>query len=502
MTLAWGTGLAQFTTASNTWELQNPQTSSGGGITGPGSTTVNNIPQWNSTTGAALKAGLPLTTAAVASSVVETNGSGDIGAGVNTARPMHADGGIDTFAAMLYGTRFGDNLTPETDTCTSSAATISGTESTVYVLLNNQTTCAITLGGGTASITHYFIFLVQGSSPSSSISYVSGKIIGGPTSGGTANQVTYMQCTMEAVTGGIMYCVATGWSSAVAATGSITIAGTSVALGGSTTSLPSPGAIGGTTPSTGAFTTLTATSLATGTSPPSVTAGTGGVNALGEGTVPSVGAASGVDVVYADSTQHGLLSSFNNGSYLPLVQGPASDTSGHIASYSGTNGGKLVDSGVVAANTVVASSPGAGIAHFAGSTQTVTSSAVSLTADVTGVLPQANISAVGLPTPGATCTFTANSTYCVCTTTCTITVPAPAAGYQFCAANDDNVSTVITMSAIGSSARYENTARTAYGTAGTGTFVSGGAVGDFACLLGRDSTHYLTLSSKGTWTAN
>lgn len=44
------------------------------------------------------------------------------------------------------------------------------------------------------------------------------------------------------------------------------------------------------------------------------------------------------------------------------------------------------------ASTVVnASSPGAGIAHFAGSTQTVTSSAVSLTADVSGVLPTANI---------------------------------------------------------------------------------------------------------------
>ena len=117
-------------------------------------------------------------------------------------------------------------------------------------------------------------------------------------------------------------------------------------------------------------------------------------------------------------------------------------------------------------------------------------------------IPAAGIPAVNLPTPGATCTFTANSTYCVCTTTCTITVPVPAAGYQFCAANDDNVSTVITMSAIGSSARYEATARTGYGTAGTGTFVSGGAVGDFACLLGRDSTHYLTLSSKGTWVAN
>ena len=39
---------------------------------------------------------------------------------------------------------------------------------------------------------------------------------------------------------------------------------------------------------------------------------------------------------------------------------------------------------------VLAVSPGAGIAHFAGSTQTVTSSLVSLTADVSGVLPLAN----------------------------------------------------------------------------------------------------------------
>ncbi len=109
---------------------------------------------------------------------------------------------------------------------------------------------------------------------------------------------------------------------------------------------------------------------------------------------------------------------------------------------------------------------------------------------------------VNLPTPGSTCTFTAPATICVCTTTCTITVPVPAAGYQFCALNDDNVSTVITMSAIGSSARYENTARTAYGTAGTGTFVSGGAVKDMACLVGRDSTHYLTTNFIGTWTAN
>ena len=43
----------------------------------------------------------------------------------------------------------------------------------------------------------------------------------------------------------------------------ITIGGTSVSLGGSTSSFPSPGAIGGTTPSTGAFTTLSATTSVT-----------------------------------------------------------------------------------------------------------------------------------------------------------------------------------------------------------------------------------------------
>jgi len=90
----------------------------------------------------------------------------------------------------------------------------------------------------------------------------------------------------------------------------------------------------------------------------------------------------------------------------------------------------------------------------------------------------------------------------VCTSTCTVTVPAPAANAQYCIYNDDNVSTVITLSAIGSSARYENTARTAYGTAGTGTMVSSGQVGDKACLVFRDSTHYSTLAFQGTWTVN
>lgn len=113
----------------------------------------------------------------------------------------------------------------------------------------------------------------------------------------------------------------------------------------------------------------------------------------------------------------------------------------------------------------------------------------------------ADLAASDLST-GTSKTFSLNAGYFECTSTCTITMPVPAAGQQFCVRNANNVSTVITFAAIGSSARYENTTSTAYGTAGTGTLVSGGAVGDKMCLLGKDSTHYDVWSFFGTWTAN
>lgn len=107
------------------------------------------------------------------------------------------------------------------------------------------------------------------------------------------------------------------------------------------------------------------------------------------------------------------------------------------------------------------------------------------------------------PTAGTSISLTSGiAQFFICTGTCTVTPPVPAAGAQYCVYNDNNVATVITLAAIGSSARYENTARTAYGTAGTGTFISGGAVKDSVCIVFRDSTHYSTLSSNGSWTAN
>ena len=113
-----------------------------------------------------------------------------------------------------------------------------------------------------------------------------------------------------------------------------------------------------------------------------------------------------------------------------------------------------------------------------------------------------NSSGIVSTTSGTSVTLAGPSAFYVCTSTCTVTLPVPVAGYQFCVLNGNNVSTVITLAALGSSARYENTARTAYGTAGTGTLVSGGAAADKVCLLGLDSTHYLTVGYQGTWTAN
>lgn len=121
----------------------------------------------------------------------------------------------------------------------------------------------------------------------------------------------------------------------------------------------------------------------------------------------------------------------------------------------------------------------------------------------TGVTCGTSVAIAPLATGSSTGnTLTAPIGYFVCTSTCTVTPPVPAAGYQFCVMNDDDVSTVITLGAIGSSSRYENTARTTYGTAGTGTLTSGGAVGDMICIVARDATHYLSTTYVGTWTAS
>ena len=70
-----------------------------------------------------------------------------------------------------------------------------------------------------------------------------------------------------------------------------------------------------------------------------------------------------------------------------------SGTITNIATTTPIGGGPITSTGTITCTTcVVASSPGVGIAHFAGATQTVTSSAVNLgNADVTGNLPITNL---------------------------------------------------------------------------------------------------------------
>jgi hypothetical protein len=64
-----------------------------------------------------------------------------------------------------------------------------------------------------------------------------------------------------------------------------------------------------------------------------------------EGTAPTGISTSGQDNCYASSTQHGVLCNFNAGSTLPLVEGATTVVSGHLAVWSGTNGGQLADGG-------------------------------------------------------------------------------------------------------------------------------------------------------------
>lgn len=100
-------------------------------------------------------------------------------------------------------------------------------------------------------------------------------------------------------------------------------------------------------------------------------------------------------------------------------------------------------------------------------------------------------------TAGTSISISASQEVAICTSTCTVTPPTPSAGYEFCARNDDDVSTVITLAAV-SGVQYEETTWSSYKTADT-SLVSGGAVGDGICMMGRDSTHWLVFSYNGTW---
>jgi fibronectin-binding autotransporter adhesin len=100
------------------------------------------------------------------------------------------------------------------------------------------------------------------------------------------------------------------------------------------------------------------------------TAANGGLDGT-EGTGAGLTAATGHDLLYPDSTLHAWKMNNNNGGAVPVVAGPTSATSGHVAMFSGTTGGIIADGTAVAANLITYASPATGIARTTSSSQAI-----------------------------------------------------------------------------------------------------------------------------------
>lgn len=112
--------------------------------------------------------------------------------------------------------------------------------------------------------------------------------------------------------------------------------------------------------------------------------------------------------------------------------------------------------------------------------------------------PCTNIQASGSPL-----TLTGNSGYYYNDTASAYTfqLDAPVLGKQYCFGNRKARSSAITIKSLASVTIYY---KGVAGTTGTsGTLVSGGAAGDFICVVGTDTTTYeATGAGQGTWTNN
>jgi hypothetical protein len=82
-------------------------------------------------------------------------------------------------------------------------------------------------------------------------------------------------------------------------------------------------------------------------------------------------------------------------------------------------------------------------------------------------------------------------------TAVTYTLPAAAAGLQYCIANLPTETGALTLQTSGTGQFIGRVG--AYGTTG-GHAASAGALGDSACIVGIDSTHWLLYPQSGTWT--
>jgi len=175
----------------------------------------------------------------------------------------------------------------------------------------------------------------------------------------------------------------------------------------------------------------------------------------------------------------------------------------------GTFGGTLSVTGHVTVEGVTSTgATGTGKFVFDGSPTLTTPnlgtpSAINL-ANATGLTAAQIPAAASVVNSGTITIPSGNSVLVICSSTCSVPIPVPVLGYQICVKNEAGVSTVITLSALGSSAMYPKADDSGYGTAGTGTMVSSAATGNKVCLIGRDSTHYElgAVNASANWTVN
>lgn len=179
----------------------------------------------------------------------------------------------------------------------------------------SSTTCTLTDGGAV---------------PAGTVTSVS--FTGGLISVATATSTPAF--TVAGTSGGIPYfSAASTWASSTALTANGVVYGGGAGVAPNSTAAGAAGTvlIGGTPPSFSA--TPTVTSIGTGT-PPTCTAGTGGVYCAGEGTAPT--AASAVDQLYGDSTAHTFRTQVNGGSpgMVEIIQPGAIRSTGLVAAVS------------------------------------------------------------------------------------------------------------------------------------------------------------------------
>lgn len=255
----------------------------------------------------------------------------------------------------------------------------------------------------------------------------------------------------------------------------------------------------------------------------------------------------GVSPVFTRALDYDQPSDINTTGAIPVQSGTANASTSWLLTSTvttvGTDALTFTQFSLNPVNLVTAVSPGAGICHFAGSTQNCTSSLI-VAADITSntITGTQLASSLALVTPnigaatgtsllasgtvdgkapitittGTTATLGA-ATYqsgytfnqeATAGTAVTYTLPATAAGLQYCVRNSIVSGTgaantgVLTVYPPASSYVILNGVRNTIGGGGTHGVASAGAAGDSACFVAIDATDWEVYAQRGTWTAN